>query len=409
MSKNKTNVYELNIFSGIPTFRNKLFLGTPNISNSSYFYEMIKDIFQRKWLTNNGQYVKQFEAMIQEYLGVRNAIAVNNGTTGLQIAFRAMDLKGEVIVPSYTFIATVHSLFWLGINPVFCDIDPRTFNIDINKAEKLINKKINGIVAVDVYGRPSEKDKLESLATEYDVPLIFDAAHAFGNSFHGKMIGNFGDAEVFSFHATKFLNTFEGGVITTDDDELATKIRAMRNFGFLDDHTSRFLGTNGKMTEISAAMGIVNLQNIDRIIEINKANYNAYKEGLKNIPGIRLIEYSDLERNNYQYVIIEVIPEECGLTRDELTVVLDTEGIGTRKYFWPACHQMEPYSSLYPNAGSALHISEIIASRVLALPTGTSVSTEDVFSICNVIRLSIFGASKVKDQLRKVSFKADSV
>ena len=409
VNQKKEDISNLAIMGGEKSYDNPIFVGTPNIQNPDIFFEMMQDIFRRKWLTNNGEYVKRFESNIQDYLGVKHAIVVNNGTVGLEIAIRSLKLSGEVIVPSYTFIATPHSLLWSGIKPVFCDIDPKTFNIDVKKAENLINTNTRGITAVDVYGRPSEKEKLESLAKEYNLSLIFDAAHAFGNSFHGKMIGNFGDAEVFSFHATKFLNTFEGGAITTNNDELARRIREIRNFGFGESSYTQFIGINGKMTEISAAMGIVNLENIDQIIEANRINYEAYRENLKNIPGVNLIEYPRNEKVNYQYIIIEVDPVISGLNRDKLSVVLEAEGVGTRKYFWPACHQMEPYKTLFPGAGLRLPVTESTAEKVLALPTGTAVSLNDVNSICDIISLALKEPDTIKNQLTKYLAKGNVI
>ena len=407
VNEKKEDISDLAIMGGNKSFINPIFVGTPNIQNTDRFFEMVHDIFRRKWLTNNGEYVKRFESDIQNYLGVKHAIVVSNGTVGLEIAIRALKLSGEVIVPSYTFIATPHSLLWSGVKPVFCDIDPKTYNIDVNKAKNLINANTSGIMAVDVYGRSSEKEKLESLAKDHNLSLIFDAAHAFGNSFHGEMIGNFGDAEVFSFHATKFLNTFEGGAITTNNDELARRIREIRNFGFGESSYSQFIGTNGKMTEISAAMGIVNLENIEQIIQANRINYEAYRKKLKNMPGVNIIEYPHTEKVNCQYVIIEVDATVSGLNRDELSVILGAEGVGTRKYFWPACHQMEPYKTLFPTAGLRLPITESTAEKVLALPTGTAISLNDVDSLCNIISLAIKEPRTIKNQLSKYLAKGN--
>lgn len=401
VNEKKGEISKLAIMGGIKSFNSPFYVGIPNIQNPNTFFEMMHDIFRRKWLTNNGEYVKLFESKIQRYLNVKHAIAVTNGTVGLEIAIRSLNLSGEVITPSYTFIATPHSLLWSGAKPVFCDIDPKTYNLDVKKVEGLINENTSGIMAVDVYGRPSEKKKLESVATRNNLSLIFDAAHAFGNSFNGQMIGNFGDAEVFSFHATKFLNTFEGGLITTNDDELANRIRKIRNFGFGENNYTQLLGTNGKMTEISAAMGIVNLENVEQIIEVNKANYEAYKENLKSIPGIKLMDYPFNEKVNYQYIIIEVDPVVSGLSRDELSIVLGAEGIVAKKYFWPACHHMEPYKTLFPSVGQRLPVTESTSEKVLALPTGLSVSEGDIISICDIIHLAIKEPEAIKVQLKK--------
>ena len=397
---NKSNSTDLRLFGSLSAFKNPRLVGTPNIMDPSRLHEMIDDIFQRKWLTNNGHYVQELESQLQNFLGVKHVIAVNNGTTGLEIAIHALGLKGEAIVPSYTFIATPHSLLWSGITPVFCDIDPSTYNIDVDKIESLITDNTSAILAVDVYGRPSDKERIAEIAKNHNLSLIFDAAHSFGNSYKGKMIGNFGEAEVFSFHATKFFNSFEGGAIATNNDELAEKCRAIRNFGFNGGERTQFLGINGKMSEVSAAMGIVSLENIQHTIAANKQNYRAYRDGFQVIPGIKLIDYEESEKCNYQYVIIEVDETICGLSRDELSTILESEGIGTRKYFSPGCHEMEPYRTMFPDSGSKLPVTDAISKRVLALPTGIAVSTEDVSVIANIIDIAVKNSEKVREALR---------
>jgi len=384
---------------GNPAYNKTLLVGTPNVMNSARIHEMIDDIFQRKWLSNNGPYVQELENLLKKFLEVKHVIVVNNGTVGLEVAIHALEIRGEAIVPSYTFVATPHALLWSGVRPVFCDIDPETYNIDINKIESLITEKTSAIVAVDVYGRPSNKDRLAEIARNHNLSLLFDSAHSFGNSYKGKMIGNFGDAEVFSFHATKFFNSFEGGAIATNDDALAMKCRAIRNFGFNGGEESEYLGINGKMSEVSAAMGTLSLENITQTVEANRKNYNAYRKGFDGIPGIKLIEYSKTEKCNYQYIIIEADEGICGLSRDELAQILETEGIGTRKYFFPGCHKMKPYRTMFPRIGNNLPVTESVSSRVLALPTGTAVTPEDVAVITNIVDISVKNAGKIRETI----------
>ena len=219
---------------------------------------------------------------------------------------------------------------------------------------------------------------------------MFDAAHAFGCSYKGKMIGNFGACEVLSFHATKFFNTFEGGAVVTNDDNLAETMRLMRNFGFAAMDKVVQPGTNGKMIEVAAAMGLVNLDTIENVIEANRRNHQAYQEGLSDIPGISLLSFNEEERNNYQYVVME-IGEDCPVSRDHIINVLHAENILARKYFWPGCHNMSPYRELYPHAGLLLPSTQKVADRVVVLPTGTNLNNKDIAAICTILRIAIKG------------------
>ena len=351
MEFNKKNIHDLAIFGGQPLFHEPLHVGRPNIGDRKILNERFNQILDNKWLSNNGPFVQEFERKIEKFLGVKHCIAVCNATIGLEITVRALDLKGEVIVPSFTFIATAHCLQWQKITPVFCDIDPKTHNIDPKKIEDLITPRTSGIIGVHVWGRPCAIEPLTEIAAKHNLKLMFDAAHAFGCSYHGTMIGNFGDAEVFSFHATKFFNTFEGGAIVTNNDDLAAKIRLMKNFGFSGYDTVVSIGTNGKMNEFSAAMGLTGLENLQQFIQTNHENYKEYQKNLSRIPGIRLIDYSNTESCNYQYIVLEIDEELTHISRDRIQEILQKENILARKYFFPGCHNMEPYHSINPHAG----------------------------------------------------------
>lgn len=379
---------DLAVFSGKPLFAEKLHVGRPNIGDRKGLMEKINDILDRRWLTNNGKYVQELERRLADLLGVRHCIAMCNATVALEITTRALGLKGEVIVPSFTFIATAHSLQWQEITPVFCDVDPKTYNIDPECVEKMITPRTSGIIGVHLWGRPCDTDALRGIARRHNVKLLFDAAHAFGCSHNGQMIGGFGTAEVFSFHATKFFNTLEGGAVATNDDELAAKIRLMKNFGFAGYDNVIYIGTNGKMDEISAAMGLTGLESLDEFIAVNKRNYRKYKEGLASVPGIDLVSYDEHEKNNYQYVVCEIDEGMCGVSRDNLMKVLHAENIIARRYFYPGCHRMEPYRSYFPHAGLLLPNTELLAGKVLSLPTGTAVSVEEIGKVCRVIKLA---------------------
>lgn len=369
-----------------PAFAESLHVGRPNIANREQFMERTAQMLDRRWFSNHGPLVQEFETAIASYLGVQHCICVCNATIGLEIAIRAAGLSGEVIVPSYTFIATAHALQWQEIAPVFADIDPTTHNLDPEKIERLITPRTSAILATHVWGRPCAVEALEEIAERRGLKLMFDAAHAFGCSHDGQMIGGFGLAEVFSFHATKFLNSFEGGAITTNDDELAQKIRLMTNFGFSGYDNVIHLGTNGKMTEICAAMGLTNLEGIEDLVTVNRRNHDAYRTNLAGVPGIDLMPYNSDERNNYQYVVVEVDEATTGVSRDQLIQILHADNVLARKYFWPGCHRMEPYRSLQPNANLLLLETERIAARVIILPTGQGVDGETVAKICKIIR-----------------------
>jgi dTDP-4-amino-4,6-dideoxygalactose transaminase len=326
-----------------------------------------------------------------------------NATVALEIAIRALELKGEVIVPSYTFVATAHALQWQEITPVFADMDPQTHNINPANIERLITPRTTGILGVHVWGRPCDTEAIEAISRKHRIKVMYDAAHGFGCSHQGAMIGNLGECEVFSFHATKFLNSFEGGAVVTNNDTLAEKMRLMRNFGFKGFDNVSYLGVNGKMTEVCAAMGLTSLEAIDDLITINRRNYDAYHQQLSGLPGIAVIQYNPAERNNYQYIVVEVDPDKSPLNRDELVSVLHAENVLARKYFWPGCHRMEPYRSLQPNASLLLPETERIASRILLLPTGQTVSTSTVATVCRILHAALWRSAEVRAALAKGS------
>lgn len=337
------------------------------------------------WLTNNGPLVREFEAELAKSLGVKHVVAMCNATIALEIAVRALGMTGEVIVPSYTFVATAHAVYWQGITPVFADIDPETHCLDPASVERMITPRTSGIIGVHLWGRPAPVEALQEIAERRNLKLLFDAAHAFGVSHGGRMIGSFGACEVFSFHATKFLNSLEGGAISTNDDELAEAARLMRNFGFTGYDNVIHPGTNGKMVEACAAMGLVNLGGMGTLVSVNKRNHLAYQAALAGIPGIDLLGFDEAERNNYQYVVMEVGPE-AGATRDEIIDALAAQNVLARRYFWPGCHRMKPYSDLFPWAGAQLPNTVAVAARAVVLPTGMQVSEADIAVIGGIIR-----------------------
>lgn len=371
--------------SADPAFTEPLHVGRPNIGDPDTFLRLVEGALDRRWLSNDGPLVRELEARLADLLGVRHCVAIANGTIALEIAIRALGMTGEVIVPSYTFVATPHALRWQGLTPVFADIDPRTHALDPDSVRRLITPRTTGIIGVHLWGRPAPVDELAQIAREHDLQLLFDAAHAFGVSVGERMVGSFGRAEVLSFHATKFFNTIEGGAIITDDDGVAESARLMRNFGFAGEDRVVSDGTNGKMSEINAAMGLANLGTLDELIEINRRNYDAYVAELSGIPGISVLPVGENGRSNFQYVVMLVGPD-CSVRRDEVLASLRENNVLARRYFWPGCHRMEPYRTLYPGAAAQLPQTEMIADQVIVLPTGMSVDQTAIGAIAGIIR-----------------------
>jgi dTDP-4-amino-4,6-dideoxygalactose transaminase len=390
-----------------PVFDKPLHVGCPNIGDRTRLLARINHILDRRWLTNDGLFAQEFEKKIAALLGVKHCRAMCNGTIALEIAIRAMELRGEVILPSFTFIATAHALQWQEITPVFCDIDPRTYNVDPRRIEDMITPRTTGIIGVHLWGRSCDVEGIMEVARRYDLKVIFDAAHAFGCSHGGRMIGSFGNAEVFSFHATKFFNTFEGGAVVTNDDVLAEKIRLMKNFGFAGADNVIHIGTNGKMSEICAAMGLTGLESLAEFIETNRRHYMRYRSDLRDVPGIRLLEYDESETSNYQYIVVDVDEQEAGLNRDQLVEVLHAENVLARRYFYPGCHRMEPYASHFPHAGLLLPETERVSKRVMSLPTGTAISSDDVSRVCLIVREAVEQNRVVKEKLAAIGRLAE--
>lgn len=368
-----------------PAFAEPLHVGRPNIGDRDGFLRRVETILDNQWLTNNGPMVQEFEQRIAARLGVKHCIAMCNGTIALEIAIRALGLEGEVIVPSWTFVATAHALYWQGITPVFADIDPATHNLDPATVRRMITPRTTGIIGVHLWGRAAPVDELRAIADEHGLKLMFDAAHAFGSTYKGQSIGSFGACEVFSFHATKSFNTMEGGAVTTNDDELADAMRLMRNFGFKGYDNVIHPGTNGKMIEVCAAMGLTNLDGLDAVLDTNSRNHQEYRRALAGIPGITLLDYDPVERNSHHYVVLE-IDDTFPVGRDAIIAALHAENILARKYFWPGCHGMQPYRDLFPHAGLLLSNTIAVAERVLVLPAGAAVTTAEVQVVCDVVR-----------------------
>lgn len=392
----------LAVLGAPPRFAEKLHVGRPNIGDKARLFQRFEEILERRWLSNLGAAVQEFEARLKEITGARHCIPLCNATVGLEIAARALGLSGEVIVPSFTFVATAHALRWLGLTPVFCDVDPHSHNLDPQAVERLITPRTSGILGVHLWGRGCAVMELERLAMAHGLKLFFDAAHGLGCSAEGRPIGGWGSAEVFSFHATKFINTGEGGAIATNDDALAERIRLMKNFGFAGQDRVVSLGINGKMNEFSAAIGLTNLESMDEFIAANRSRLKRYERGLAGCRGLEPIAYVPEERNNYQYVVYEVRKSECPLRRDELLRVLQAENVLARRYFFPGCHRAEPYQRNECDADRRLPVTERLCDEVLVFPTGTGISEEDVDAICEIVRAALDRPDEIRSRLAAV-------
>jgi dTDP-4-amino-4,6-dideoxygalactose transaminase len=371
------------------------------VGDRERLFVRLNDMLDRRWFSNDGPLVREFEAKVASIAQTKHCVAMCNATVALEIAIRALEMTGEVIVPSYTFIATANALQWQEITPVFADIDPATCTMDPRSVERVISSKTSGILGVHLWGRACDTEALEGIGREYGLKVMYDAAHALACSRNGRMVGGFGECEVFSFHATKFINSFEGGAVVTNNGDLGSRLRLMRNFGFSGYDKTSHLGVNGKMTEVCAAMGLTSLEALDEILEVNKANYEAYERCLAGMQGVSLFRHDKQESNNYQYIVLEIDPEVAPLNRDEVVEVFHAENVLARKYFWPGCHRMEPYRRLQPNAGLLLPNTEEVASRVCLLPTGQAVDASMIEGMAEILEVAFQSAGEVKDALSR--------
>jgi dTDP-4-amino-4,6-dideoxygalactose transaminase len=399
MGSTKSNLNDFAIFGGRPAFTERVHVGRPNLGNRQRLLERFNALLDARWFSNHGPLVQEFEERIAEAVGAEHCIATCNATIALELVTRALELSGEVIVPSFTFIATAHALRWLGLTPVFCDVTLRDCTIDAGYAERLITPRSTAILGVHLWGRPCAVDRLSELALKHNLKLIFDAAHAFGCSANGRMIGNFGTAEVFSFHATKIINSFEGGAIITNNSELAAKVRLMRNFGFAGYDNVIQLGINGKMSEPSAAMGLTSLESLEDFVAANRRNYEQYQRELNGLKGVELLPYDETERCNYQYITLRINEEPTRISRNDLCKILCAENVLARRYFHPGCHKVQPYCSDPAFVREPLPNTETLAASVLSLPTGPTLDASDIGTLCEIIRCVVQNGPEFRQRL----------
>lgn len=348
------------------------------------YIEEIKDIWESHWLTNMGPKHNLLEGKLKDYLSVDNISLFTNGHNALELCLQAMNLSGEVITTPFTFASTTHAIVRNGLTPVFCDINPIDYTMDVTKIESLITDKTTAIVPVHVYGHVCNIEEIDRIAKKYGLKVIYDAAHVFGVRYNGQGIGCFGDASMFSFHATKVYHTIEGGAICYHNEELGRELYKLRDFGIKDAETIDGVGSNAKMNEFVAAMGLCTLRHVDEEIAKRKRVVECYRENLSNIPGVQLPPIQEGVKSNFAYFPIVIHEKEFGATRNEISAKLAYNGIYARKYFYPLTNAFDAYHNRFdPNSTPiALHISK----RVLTIPLYADLSLEDVGYISNIIR-----------------------
>ena len=364
----------------------KILVTNPSLPPLEEFIPYVQKIWDNKWLTNNGEFHKEFEKRLAEYLGVKYVSLFTNGMIALQVGMQALRITGEVITTPFTFVATTHAIHWNNCEPVFCDIEPETFTLDPEKVESLITPQTTAIMPVHVYGNPCQHEKLQKIADTYGLKLFYDAAHVFGVKKDGVSICNWGDLSMLSFHATKVFNTFEGGALVTNDENLKKRIDFLKNFGFADEVTVVAPGSNGKMDEFRSAFGLLQLDRVDGEIAKRKHVAEYYRTALKDVPGLRMLYDLPGVHHNYAYFPILIDAEKYGMTRDELYDKLKANNIFSRRYFYPLCSDFPTYRSLPSAAPARLPVATKVSQEVLCLPMYADLQENELNIIINGLK-----------------------
>ncbi|MDE6753536.1 MAG: DegT/DnrJ/EryC1/StrS family aminotransferase [Muribaculaceae bacterium] len=359
---------------------------SPLLPDLEEFNTLLKEIWESKWITNNGSFHQRLEKELASYLGVPYLSLFTNGTLPLITALQALRITGEVITTPYSFVATTHSLWWNGIKPVFVDIDPANGNIDPHKIEAAITPKTTAIMPVHVYGNPCDTVAIQNIADKYGLKVIYDAAHAFGVKVNGKSILNAGDMSTLSFHATKTYNTIEGGALICHDEKTKQRIDYLKNFGFAGETEVIAPGINSKMDEMRSAYGLLNLRQVDHAIEERHKVADQYRKELIDVPGISFFAERHDVKYNYSYFPIFVDADKYGMTRDELYFKMREQNILGRRYFYPLISDFSTYRSLPSAAPSNLPVATRMADQVICLPMHHTLSSEDVERVINCIK-----------------------
>ena len=358
---------------------------SPLLPNLDEFTDSLKEIWESKWITNNGQFHQKLEAALAEYLKVPYVSLFTNGTLPLLTALQALRITGEVITTPYSFVATTHALWWNGIKPVFVDIDPSTGNIDPQKIEAAITPRTTAILPVHVYGKPCDTEAIQTIADKYGLKVIYDAAHAFGVEVNGESLLNAGDMSTLSFHATKVFNTIEGGAMVMHDEKTKQRIDYLKNFGFANEIEVVGPGINSKMDEVRSAYGLLNLKQVDAAIAARQKVAVAYRKALRNVDGISFWDDMPGVRHNYSYFPIFVDAEKYGMTRDELYVKMKDQGVWGRRYFYPLISEFSTYRGLESSRPDNLPNAHRMADTVICLPMHHALSENDLNRIINSI------------------------
>ena len=361
---------------------------SPLLPNLDEFTDSLKEIWESKWITNNGQFHQKLEAALAEYLKVPYVSLFTNGTLPLLTALQALRITGEVITTPYSFVATTHALWWNGIKPVFVDIDPSTGNIDPQKIEAAITPRTTAILPVHVYGKPCDTEAIQAIADKYGLKVIYDAAHAFGVEVNGESLLNAGDMSTLSFHATKVFNTIEGGAMVMHDEKTKQRIDYLKNFGFANEVEVVGPGINSKMDEIRSAYGLLNLKQVDAAIAARQKVAVAYREALRNVDGISFWDDMLGVRHNYSYFPIFVDAEKYGMTRDELYMKMKDQGVWGRRYFYPLISEFSTYRGLESSRPENLLNAHMMADTVICLPMHHALTEEEIDKIIMVISKS---------------------
>jgi dTDP-4-amino-4,6-dideoxygalactose transaminase len=358
---------------------------SPLLPNLDEFHALLKEIWDSKWITNNGSFHQRLEKELAEYLKVPYISLFTNGTLPLITALQAMRITGEVITTPYSFVATTHSLWWNGIKPVFVDIDPTTCNLDPVKIEAAITPKTTAIMPVHCYGKPCDTKGIQEVADKYGLKVIYDAAHAFGVEVNGESILKVGDMSTLSFHATKVYNTIEGGALVMHDESTKKRIDYLKNFGFANETTVVAPGINSKVDEMRAAYGILNLRQVDAAIAARQKVAQRYREALRNVPGVTFFDDMPGVRHNYSYFPIFIDAEKYGMTRDELYFKMKNANVLGRRYFYPLISEFSTYKELPSASSDNLPIATKIANSVICLPMHHELIDEDIDLILNIV------------------------
>ena len=358
---------------------------SPLLPNLDEFTESLKEIWESKWITNNGQFHQKLEAALAEYLKVPYVSLFTNGTLPLLTALQALRITGEVITTPYSFVATTHALWWNGIKPVFVDIDPSTGNIDPQKIEAAITPRTTAILPVHVYGKPCDTEAIQAIADKYGLKVIYDAAHAFGVEVNGESLLNAGDMSTLSFHATKVFNTIEGGAMVMHDEKTKQRIDYLKNFGFANEIEVVGPGINSKMDEIRSAYGLLNLKQVDAAIAARRKVAVAYRDALRNVDGISFWDDMPGVRHNYSYFPIFVDAEKYGMTRDDLYMKMKDQDVWGRRYFYPLISEFSTYRGLESSRPENLPNAHRMADTVICLPMHHALSENDLNKIINSI------------------------